>query len=81
MCGYPLLGRAEKKEFCSNSQLTMSNGVEQLDTLKSPHSPNCGNGHPGSCKYWILDLGTNGKHMLVDESGLSLLFPISEGDV
>uniref|UniRef100_A0A8D2J1C1 Trio Rho guanine nucleotide exchange factor n=1 Tax=Varanus komodoensis TaxID=61221 RepID=A0A8D2J1C1_VARKO len=34
----------------------MSNGVEQIDTLKSLHSPYCGNGQPGSCKYWILDL-------------------------
>uniref|UniRef100_A0A8C8SY33 Trio Rho guanine nucleotide exchange factor n=1 Tax=Pelusios castaneus TaxID=367368 RepID=A0A8C8SY33_9SAUR len=37
----------------------MPNGVKQIDTLDSLHSLNptyCGNGQPGNCKYWILDL-------------------------
>lgn len=62
VCGNPLQECAEVEvELCSSSQLSMSNSIEQMDTLESLHSPYCGNGQPGSCKYWILDLGTNGR--------------------
>lgn len=38
----------------------MPNGIKRLDTLDSLRSVNssyCGNRQPGTCKYWILDLG------------------------
>lgn len=64
-----LLGTVQSRGVCSRSQLSMSNRVEQRDAWESLHSPDCGNGQPGSCKYWILDLGTNGRGKLAGGQG------------
>lgn len=42
----------------------MPNGlkpVDTLDSLSSVSSAYCGGGQPGTCKYWILDLGTQAR--------------------
>lgn len=45
----------------ASSARTMPNGIkpaDPLDSLSPVGSAYCSGGQPGTCKYWILDLGT-----------------------